>query len=282
MSRSQIDLPINESAAESLEQSDADSGVPQFDRFSFMDISINCLSLSDLMNLVKFGIEKKKKWVIGNHNLHSLYLFHKSPALRQFFSIADWVHVDGMPIVALARLFGHPINREHRVTYADWTGKLMEGAAQNGWRVFYLGSEEATLGKALLILRAQYPGLLIEGRNGFFNVATTGVENRAVLDAIAAYQPNLLMIGMSMPRQEIWINANLEEINANVILPSGAAIAYVAGQIPTPPRWAGKIGLEWAFRLAAEPRRLASRYLIEPWSILRILLYELAFQRGKQ
>jgi N-acetylglucosaminyldiphosphoundecaprenol N-acetyl-beta-D-mannosaminyltransferase len=53
-----------------------------------------------------------------------------------------------------------------------------------------------------------------------------------------------------------------------VILPAGAAIDYIAGSVPTPPRWMGKAGLEWAFRLYSEPKRLWQRYLIEPWSIL--------------
>jgi N-acetylglucosaminyldiphosphoundecaprenol N-acetyl-beta-D-mannosaminyltransferase len=79
------------------------------------------------------------------------------------------------------------------------------------------------------------------------------------------------MVGMGMPRQELWIEANLDAIQAKIILATGAVLDYVAGVIPTPPRWSGPLGLEWAFRLAAEPRRLASRYLIEPWTLLRVI-----------
>jgi N-acetylglucosaminyldiphosphoundecaprenol N-acetyl-beta-D-mannosaminyltransferase len=85
------------------------------------------------------------------------------------------------------------------------------------------------------------------------------------------------MVGMGMPRQELWIEANLNAIQANIILATGAVLDYVAGVIPTPPRWSGPLGLEWAFRLAAEPRRLASRYLIEPWTLVPIVLRNLTF-----
>jgi len=73
-----------------------------------------------------------------------------------------------------------------------------------------------------------------------------------------------------MPRQEHWILENFDRLDANVILPSGAATNYVAGVVPDPPRWTGKLGLEWACRLFAEPKRLTYRYLVEPVFILRL------------
>jgi N-acetylglucosaminyldiphosphoundecaprenol N-acetyl-beta-D-mannosaminyltransferase len=83
------------------------------------------------------------------------------------------------------------------------------------------------------------------------------------------------MVGMGMPRQEYWTQENFQQREAQVILSStGAALEYIAGAAPTPPRWAGRIGLEWMFRLAHEPRRLFSRYLIEPWYILLLLLMD--------
>jgi N-acetylglucosaminyldiphosphoundecaprenol N-acetyl-beta-D-mannosaminyltransferase len=83
------------------------------------------------------------------------------------------------------------------------------------------------------------------------------------------------MVGMGMPRQEFWTQENFSQLDAHVILSStGAALEYIAGATPTPPRWSGRIGLEWMFRLAHEPRRLFSRYLIEPWYILLLLLMD--------
>ena len=76
------------------------------------------------------------------------------------------------------------------------------------------------------------------------------------------------MVGMGMPLQEHWIAENYDKLGNAVILPCGAAIDYFAGAIPTPPRWAGRLGLEWLYRLLAEPTRLWKRYLIEPWFLL--------------
>jgi N-acetylglucosaminyldiphosphoundecaprenol N-acetyl-beta-D-mannosaminyltransferase len=100
-------------------------------------------------------------------------------------------------------------------------------------------------------------------------------ENKATIDAINTYKPHILMVGMGMPRQEHWIAKNLESIQTNTILTSGACIDYVAGAIPTPPRWMGRMGLEWLYRLFSEPKRLWRRYLIEPWFIGILFLREI-------
>lgn len=120
-------------------------------------------------------------------------------------------------------------------------------------------------------LRAQWPGLQIEGRHGYFNKAVRSLDNLDVLTEIAQYQPDLLMVGMGMPVQEEWIVENLAHLPISTVVACGALMDYVAGVVPTAPRWLGPVGLEWAFRLTAEPRRLARRYLVEPWSILQLV-----------
>jgi N-acetylglucosaminyldiphosphoundecaprenol N-acetyl-beta-D-mannosaminyltransferase len=110
--------------------------------------------------------------------------------------------------------------------------------------------------------------------DGYFDAGSGSAENEAILQQVNRYKPDLLMVGMGMPRQELWIQANFHRLEAHVIMPSGAAIDYTAGAVPTPPRWAGDMGIEWLFRLLSEPRRLFSRYLIEPWYILGLMIMD--------
>jgi len=114
-----------------------------------------------------------------------------------------------MPLVALGRLYGHPLERKHRVTLADWAHPLMELAARRGWRVFYLGSQREVMEKGAAALRKRYPALQIEVSDGYFDARQGSAENEALLQRINAYQPHLLMVGMSMPRQEYWTQENL-------------------------------------------------------------------------
>jgi N-acetylglucosaminyldiphosphoundecaprenol N-acetyl-beta-D-mannosaminyltransferase len=245
------------------------------DTVTFLGLTMQPMSMPEMTKLVEQGISERQRWIIANHNLHSVYLFHRHAKLREFYAGVHWTYLDGMPLVALGRLYGYPLQRQQRVTHADWMGPLMEIAACRGWRVFNLGSPKHVAEKGAAELRRLYPSLQIEVSDGFFDARGGSAENEALLQRINVYKPDLLMVGMGMPRQEFWTQENFARLDAHVILSSnGAAFDYVAGVVPTPPRWAGRVGLEWVFRLVNEPRRLFTRYLMEPWYILLLLLLD--------
>ncbi|MEH2432674.1 MAG: WecB/TagA/CpsF family glycosyltransferase [Nostoc sp.] len=243
--------------------------------YNFLGVRVDALSIPELNLLIEKSIEKNKKWIIANHNMHSLYLFHNDPKMQAFYAKAKYTHIDGMPLLFIGKLLGFPMKREQRVTYADWVWPLMAEAADKGWRVFYLGSKPGVAEKGASILCRKFPGLQIACAHGYIDMNKDSQENLATLAAINAYKPHVLMVGMGMPRQEQWIYENLEHIHTNTILTSGACIDYVAGAIPTPPRWMGKMGLEWLYRLLSEPKRLWRRYLLEPWFLATLFLREI-------
>ncbi|MFM1651714.1 WecB/TagA/CpsF family glycosyltransferase [Brevibacillus sp. B_LB10_24] len=247
---------------------------------SVCGVNVQALKLQDLHSLIQTAVRSKEKYIIANHNLHSLYLYHKEPKMRDFYAKANYVHIDGMALVFIGRLLGKPLSRDHRVTYIDWTDPLMKEAEENGYRIFFLGSKPGVADKARRILAERYPGLQMEVAHGYFNAAAGSDECRQILDRIRAFSPHILMVGMGMPRQEEWILENFSEISANAILTAGACMDYVAGEVPTPPRWLGRIGLEWLYRLLSEPGRLWRRYLIEPWFIGKLLLKELIYRKN--
>jgi N-acetylglucosaminyldiphosphoundecaprenol N-acetyl-beta-D-mannosaminyltransferase len=246
---------------------------PDKSGISFFGLTLHPKSLQELNALVERGVTERRKWLITNHNLHSVYLLHRSQKLREFYASAHWTFIDGMPLVALGRLYGYPLERRHRVTLVDWTPPLIELAASRAWRVFYLGSPKGVAERAAVVLRGRYPSLQIEVSDGYFDSRPDSAENEALLQRINACKPDVLMVGMGMPRQEYWTHDNFDRIEAPVVLSSnGAAMDYIAGTVKTPPRWAGQLGLEWAYRLVNEPRRLFSRYFIEPWYLLALLV----------
>jgi N-acetylglucosaminyldiphosphoundecaprenol N-acetyl-beta-D-mannosaminyltransferase len=242
--------------------------------YEILGVKVNLLSMIQLNSLIGKAVESNYKWIIANHNLNSLYIFHHNPVMREFYSKVDYVHIDGMALIFLGKLLNLPFKREHRVTYADWVWSLMEQANHENWRVLYLGSKPGVADRGAEILCCKYPGLQISTVHGYFS---SDSQNQMVIDKINNYQPNILMVGMGMPRQEEWILANIDQIQANIVLPSGACIDYIAQEIATPPRWMGQVGLEWLYRLATEPKRLWRRYLLEPWFIARLLVGEFLF-----
>jgi len=240
-------------------------------RFTLLGVVVDPLTIAELNERIAKAVARGERWIIAHHNLHSVYLHHRDPKMRAFFARAHVVHIDGMPLIYWARVLGYPVTKQHRVTYVDWVHPLMATATAEGWRVFYLGGKPGVAARAAEKLRRQYSGLVLETRHGYF----TPEENDAVLEEIARFQPHVLMVGMGMPRQEHWVLDNLERISANAILTAGACFDYVAGVIPTPPRWMGRMGLEWLYRLWSEPRRLARRYLLEPWFLVPLVITDL-------
>lgn len=253
---------------------------PSHKSYKLLGVQVNALTISDLNALVHEAVKHGEKSIIANHNLHSLYLFHHDPSMQRFYDAATYTHIDGMPIVFLGKILGFPFERMQRVTYADWIWPLIEESHRNDWRVFYLGSKPGIAETGAELLRDKYPGLDIKTSHGYFDISPNSSENRAILEEIKAFKPNILMVGMGMPRQERWIIENLNQIEANSILTSGACIDYVAGAVPTPPRILGKLSLEWLYRFFVEPKRLWKRYFIEPWFVLYLFFKDL-FSRRK-
>ncbi|MEM8719350.1 MAG: WecB/TagA/CpsF family glycosyltransferase [Cyanobacteria bacterium P01_G01_bin.39] len=239
--------------------------------YKILGVEINLLNIEQLNSLISEAVRKNLKWIIGNHNLNSLYIFHHNHAMRDFYQLANYVHIDGMALVFIGKFLRLPFKKEHRVTYADWIWVLTEQAVKEGWRILYLGSKPGVADRAAEILRDRHPGLEIATESGYFCLEN---ENQQIIDRIKRYKPNILMVGMGMPRQEKWILDNIKDIEANIILPSGACADYIAQETPTPPRWMGQVGLEWLYRLVTNPKRLWKRYLVEPWFLVKLFLKE--------
>ena len=225
---------------------------------------VDLITAPELMRFVGDAIASGRRAVIANHNLHSLYLLRRRPEMRAFYAMADLVELDSTPLVAWGRLLGLPISRAHRLTYLDWREQFWTEAHQRGWRVFYLGGSPGVAETAAARLSARYPGAAIGCRDGYFAPG----DNDAVVEAISAFRPDILFVGMGMPRQELWIAANADRLERGVVFSVGAAFDYEAGVQRSAPRWLGRVGLEWAFRLVTSPARLAARYLVEPWWLI--------------
>jgi N-acetylglucosaminyldiphosphoundecaprenol N-acetyl-beta-D-mannosaminyltransferase len=249
---------------------------PSVETIAFLGVKIDLITADQLLDLVSDCISADRKVIIAHHNLHSVCLHssssHDSVSLRRFYDQTQYTLADGMSMVALGRLLGRRISSRHRVAYNDWLPFMLPTAIHRDWRIFYLGSSPEAAAKGGETLRAGFPGLQLEVHHGHFDADFKSSDNAKVLAQISEYRPNILFVGMGVPRQERWIQENLDSIDANVILPSGATLDYIAGTKKMAPRWMGKLGLEWAFRLATEPRRLAFRYLVEPWGLLTAVL----------
>lgn len=240
-------------------------------RYALLGITLDAVTREQLVEAATVAMRSgAENLIFGNHNLHSLHLFHKIPGLREFYARCHVTHIDGMSLVLLGRMLGLSIERQHRTTYLDWIELFLATAESNGWRVYVLGGSAESAGALPELLRQNFPGLRIRSHHGFLQPG----DDAAVLDDIHAYGTEVLMVGMSMPRQEQWIVSALPHLRTKLIFNCGAAFEYLVGVKYRPPRWAGQLGVEWLFRMLSEPRRLAGRYLVEPFHVLPLLAGE--------
>ena len=235
-------------------------------RIRLLGAEMDITTAAEVFDFAAARLAEGRSGLVANHNLHSLHLLRRDPGLAPFFASADLIEIDSTPIIAWGRLMGRPLTPANRCTYLDWREAFWARASREGWKVFHLGCAPGVTEAAADSIHRRWPQARIAGRHGFFDM--DGADNAEVLAQIAAFDPDILFVGMGMPRQERWILANRARLGRSIIFSIGAAFDYEAGMVPTPPRWAGRLGLEWLFRFVVEPQRLFQRYFIEPWSLI--------------
>lgn len=243
--------------------------------FELMGIKINDLTVNKLNIEIKKIIDADSKKFIAHHNLHSVYLINQDESLKRYWDKSYITHIDGMPLVWWAKILGYDLKRENRVTYLDWIYPLMNLANEGYWKIFYLGGKPGVAKKASIKFNELFPNIIFREHSGYFNMETHSEENLRVLEKINDFKPNILMVGMGMPRQEKWILNNFDKVSANAVLSCGACFDYIASEQKLPPRFLGKIGLEWLYRLINDPRRLSKRYLVEPFTIIPLMISDI-------
>lgn len=231
------------------------------------------------LDAVAEAVETRERRVFVSQNMHGMAVIKRDPVMRALHARAHVVRVDGMPIVWIARAAGRPVRRAQRAGFMDLMQPLMARAARSGWRVYVLAGEPGVAERAAQRLRAQHVGLQIATDDGYFDIAPGGADAHERIERMRTFDPQVVLVGLGMPRQERFVHDHEAALPSTAILTCGAAFDYVAGTVPMCPRWMSAIGLEWAFRLVAEPRRLAHRYLIEPLTLFPYALRDVV-RRG--
>ena len=238
------------------------------ERVRIMGCPMDLVRPEEVWAFVARKIAAGEQTIIANHNLHSLHLVRKDAELTAFFQLADLIEVDSTPLLAWAQLVARRGRRFHRCTYLDWRVDFWPRAVTEGWRVFYLGGAPGVAARAAERLRSRYPGAQIAVRDGYFDMTAGSDAAKSVTDAVKAFRPHIVFVGMGMPRQEAWIVRNHQALGPCALFSVGAAFDYEAGAQRAAPRWMGRMGMEWLFRLATDPRRLFRRYCLEPWVLI--------------
>jgi N-acetylglucosaminyldiphosphoundecaprenol N-acetyl-beta-D-mannosaminyltransferase len=190
--------------------------------------------------------------------VHGVMESWRDPALRQIHNAAGLVTPDGMPLVWMARRLG--FENVRRVYGPDLMHRMTALSAQHGYRNYYFGGRPGIPERLRAALLRAHPGLQVAGTHSPPFGAVSAAEDEAIVQQINATRPDIVWVGLSTPKQERWMASHVGRLNAPVLVGVGAAFDFLAGDKPQAPAWMQRNSLEWLFRVATEPRRLAGRY----------------------
>jgi N-acetylglucosaminyldiphosphoundecaprenol N-acetyl-beta-D-mannosaminyltransferase len=183
----------------------------------------------------------------------------EDPELREAVLGADFTVPDGQPLVWAMNALGHDL--PSRVYGPELMDRACARAAHTGLRMYlYGGRNQGALVQLALNMRRRYPGLQIVGGYAPPFRELTSEEEDAVIGEINRSGADLVWCGIGVPKQEKWMYKMRSRLEAPVLIGVGAAFDFHAGLVPQAPDWMQRFGLEWAYRLAHEPRRLWKRY----------------------
>ncbi len=236
-----------------------------------LDCQLDCLSSEELEEEVVELIRSNQRGILCTVNVAILIMMRSNPLLQDFAGSARWTVADGQPLVWLSRVFGStPI--PERLAGVDLLSSLCERAMKERFGVYLLGSTRDSVEKAAATLGRQFPGLDIRGvADGYFGE----VDAPARAKAIEASGAMMLFVGMGAPMQETFIAQYWSQLGVPFAMGVGGSFDVVAGLKRRAPRLLQRFGLEWAFRLYLEPRRLYRRYLVSNLKFFGLMLREL-------
>jgi len=231
-------------------------------KVNILGVQISSISNDDLLAAFKQHILHKQKKQICITPVNSLMAAIKSQQVKTIYNNADYVLCDGMPIKWAASFLNTPI--VERITGLDLLPNLVALCAKHDFSIFLLGASPGVGDKLKDIILTMYPLAKVVGVYvPPFMSSFTVEENNKMISAVNAASPDVLLVSLTAPKQDIWIAHNKDALNAMLMVGIGGAFEVMAGLAKRAPKWAQKAGLEWLYRFIQEPKRLFRRYFIE-------------------
>ncbi|HEY0463936.1 MAG TPA: WecB/TagA/CpsF family glycosyltransferase [Polyangiaceae bacterium] len=219
-------------------------------------------------------IREKNGGTVFTPNVDHVVMAEHDERFRTAYAAAALSLVDGTPVLWASRLLRTPLPA--KISGSDLVMPLLQRAAERGYRVYFLGGAEGVAELAKSKLEAALPGIQIVGTDASRIDVNQPSDADEVVERIRRVEPDLVLVALGAPKQEIWSYTRAERLKPAVLIGVGASLDFVAGVQKRAPSWMSKVGLEWLYRLAQEPRRLAARYLLRDPEFCVILLRQLA------
>ena len=241
---------------------------------TILNCGFNAVTEAEVLQWYMGGLTARRARYITTVNVAILMMMRQNKRLQQFVDESDLTVADGLPIIWLSKLIKAPL--PERVTGIDLCNKFSALAAQTGQSVYLLGASQQVVNKTRQTLLVDHPTLIIAGTShGYFHESDAAKK----VDEINKSGVDILFVAMGVPRQEYFLQDNLGRLNIKLAIAIGGSFDVIAGFKKRAPLWMQKTGLEWLFRTAQEPKRLAKRYIITNAQFLVLSFKALLFKQ---
>ncbi len=244
---------------------------------SLFGIDIDNLRMQDAVDTLRqwVGEDEGCRFVVTPNVDHAVLLQENQP-LRDAYEDAHMVLADGHPIVWASRLLKQPL--PERVAGSELVPALFDSYDQSEeLTVFLLGAAPGVAQTAAKNMEAQWPNIKTVGiYSPPMGFEKDDAQCDIILQRISACKPDVVVVGLGAPKQELWVHRHFQSIDAKVALCVGATIDFLAGEKKRAPLWMQKNGLEWMHRMCSEPKRLVKRYAKDAWIFPQLVLKQLS------
>jgi len=239
-------------------------------RREILGIPISMINYESAMDVMDEMVDKSYRGWVCAAAVHSVMVAQHDPLMKQALTDSVITVPDGMPIVWAANMLGEHL--PNRVYGPELMRHYCNRSMEQGHRVWlYGGRDQGALVQLALNLRRKHPGIRIVGGYSPPFRSLTDEEEEAIADQINEARPDVLWVGVGVPKQEKWMVRMRARVDVPVMCAVGAAFDFHAGRVSQAPHWMQERGLEWTYRIAQEPRRLLPRYLYtNPRFMLRL------------
>jgi N-acetylglucosaminyldiphosphoundecaprenol N-acetyl-beta-D-mannosaminyltransferase len=239
-----------------------------------LGVPFDNVTMREAIDVIEEKIEERGFHQVATANVDFVINAIHDQSLQEMLCSCDLIVPDGMPIVWASRLMGAKL--KERVSGVDLIPRLAELASRRHYGIYLLGASERSSRRAAEVLKKRFPKLRIAGRDSPPVTSLSEMDHEAILRRIEQAQPDVLLVAMGHPKQERWLAMHRHRLKVPLCMGVGASLDFLAGEFSRAPLWMQSAGLEWLYRAAQEPRRLAQRYLVDAYGLARHLPAQVA------
>lgn len=228
---------------------------------------VNVTNMSDTIEYIDNHVEDLRGKYICVSNVHTTVMAYENEHYQTVQNSAAMCLPDGAPLSRYSRKKGY--KEAKRVTGPDLMIELFLLSQKRGYSHYFYGATQNTLDTMRGVIEQDYPNMHIAGMYSPPFRRLTDAEDEEVIKQINDAHPDFVWVGLGAPKQEEWMYAHRDRIDA-VMIGVGAGFNYMAGYIKRAPKWMQALSLEWLYRLIQDPRRLWKRYLTTNYKFIKL------------